>query len=420
MREREITIERWVWTIVVAANAVLFILILASPHYPIYDERYYLEATKLLDTEGFSRKFLLEYPGSAGPLHTIVYEPLVRLFGLAFPYLRLLSFALLLASAWLLSRVAGGTVLACPLPHHVRAGLIGAIFTVVPSAAVSAGMTLTEMPAVLFLNLSLLLLACTLSASSLGASITFAAAAGLTIGIAVLGRQTYLIVLPCLLMLLISDTRIWTRGVLSLSVFCVVTGAVVAPTFLVWGGLVPPKFAAVDEGVSPWHGVLAMGYAGLIGFLITPEIVRGGKWYLLAVVTIATAIWSLTRAPFMPMHTALPALVGQAGAALVASFFGWAVSLVATYFVCCFSIYLWSSGDNRTVYFLGLAALVGFISSIKITHQFNSRYVFVFLPLLLLSLAPKLRLTWHLPVRVAAGACISLISAASYLLLTKP
>jgi hypothetical protein len=67
MREREITIERWIWTIVATANAVLFILILASPHHPIYDELAYLDATKLLHAEGFSRKFLLEYPVSAGP-----------------------------------------------------------------------------------------------------------------------------------------------------------------------------------------------------------------------------------------------------------------------------------------------------------------------------------------------------------------
>src|SRR5262249_100456 len=156
------------------------------------------------------------------------------------------------------------------------------LFTVLPTAGVSSGMTLTEIPAVFFLSLSLTLLVQTLSTSSLGISISSAVASGVLLGMAVLGRQSYLLVLPCLLIPLIWDARIWAKNLFLVGVFCAATAAVVAPVFLIWGGLVPPKVAFVGEGISVWNGVLTMGYAGLIGFLIAPDIIHEGKLHLLA------------------------------------------------------------------------------------------------------------------------------------------
>ncbi|HEY2754411.1 MAG TPA: hypothetical protein VGJ01_01560 [Pseudolabrys sp.] len=60
--------------------------------------------------------------------------------------------------------------------------------------------------------------------------------------------------------------------------------------------------------------------------------------------------------------------------------------------------------------------MLGIISNAKITHQFSSRYVFVFLPFLLLAAAPAVRSTWHQPVRLAIGAGISLGALVSYYL----
>jgi hypothetical protein len=172
---------------------------LSSPHHTIYDEAGYLDAIKLLDTAGFSREFLLSYVGPAGPLHPVFYFPFIRL-GIAFPYLRLVSFALLLAAAWILSRVVMTAALARDISGRVSPGLVGGILTVIPTAAVSGGMTLTEMPAMLLFDVSLLLLVWSRGSYSLGLSLASASAAGLSFGIAVLGRQNYLIVLLFLAM----------------------------------------------------------------------------------------------------------------------------------------------------------------------------------------------------------------------------
>jgi hypothetical protein len=77
-------------------------------------------------------------------------------------------------------------------------------------------------------------------------------------------------------------------------------------------------------------------------------------------------------------------------------------------------LYLWSNRADRMLVFFGLAALAGFASNVKITFQFSSRYDFVFLPLLLLSVSPAMRLTWHLPIRLAVGAAAGLLSLFSY------
>lgn len=418
--KQEKFVGRVTWTVILVANAVLFALILASPPYSIYDEGPYIAATKLLDDYGLSVDFLRGIPGAAGPLHAVVYDAFIRLFGLTFPYPRLLSFALLLVSAWLLSRVARATVRAADLPDHVGAGLIGGIMTVLPTAAVSAGMALTEMPAVFFVSLALLLLVWTMSASSLSASIAFAAAVGLALGTAVLGRQNYLMVLPCLLTLPTWTGDAWPRDVMRIGVLCAVAIAVVVPVFLIWGGLVPPKTAFVGEGVALWNGVLAMGYAGIVGFLIAPEIITTRVWHVLAAAVIALVIWALIGVSTMPMYTAVGAILGEGGDAAFGALFGSVISFVATYFTGCMGYHLWRNRDNRITLFHGVTALAGFASGVKVTHQFSSRYVFVFLPVLLLSLAPAMRSTWHLPIRVAVGAGVGLISVYAYLSASGP
>jgi hypothetical protein len=288
------SIERHTWIVVLIANAILVAAILKSPHHAIYDESSYLVATKLLETEGFSRQFLLGYVGLAGPLHAAFYFPFIKL-GIAFPYLRLLSFALLLASAWMLSCVA--MTIARDVSVSLSPGLIGGVLTVIPTAAVSGAMTLTEMPAMLFLDVSLLLLIWLMRSSSLGISLGLASAAGLFFGIAVLGRQNYLVLLPFLATLVIADRRNRTANILSAATFCGITLATVAPVFLVWGGLVPPRSASLGEGLSSWNAVLSFGYCGLIGFLVAPEIARTDRLTLVLATIAAIAVWVFAGRP---------------------------------------------------------------------------------------------------------------------------
>jgi hypothetical protein len=408
------SIERHAWIVVMAANAFLVAVVLNSPHHAVYDEGIYLDAIKLLETEGFSRQFLLSYIGPAGPLHAVFYFPFIKL-GIAFPYLRLLSFALLLASAWMLSRVAVASALSADISVRLSPGLIGAIFTAIPTAAVSGGMTLTEMPAMLFFNGSLLLLVLSRRSLSLGISLGSASAAGFLFGIAVLGRQNYLVLLPLVAMVLIADERNRTANICFVATFCGITLATVAPVFLVWGGLVPPTTASLGEGLSWWNAVLSLGYGGLIGFVVAPEIARTDRLTLVLATIAAVAVWMVAGTRMLPMQTALTHLLGPSGVELVGYAFGLLVSAIASYFLLCFAAHLISNYDNRPAFIFGISLVCGLLSNVKITHQFSSRYVFVFAPLLLLSLAPALRPTWHLPLRIAVGAAIGLISAVSYL-----
>jgi hypothetical protein len=408
------SIERYAWIVVLAANAILVAAILNSPHHAVYDEAGYLDAIKLLDSKGFSRQFLLSYVGPAGPLHPAFYFPFIKL-GIAFPYLRLVSFALLLASAWILSRVAIAAALPRDISGHVSPGLIGGILTVIPTAAVSGGMTLTEMPAMLFFDVSLLLLVWSRRSSSLGISLASASAAGLLFGIAVLGRQNYLVLLPFLAVVLMAEGRNRTANTLSVATFCSITLATAAPVFSVWGGLVPPTTASLGEGLSWWNAVLSLGYCGLIGFLIAPKIARTDRLTLVLATTAGITVRMFAGASMPPMQTALTHFLGQSGVELTGYAFSLLVSVIACYFLLCFAAHLVSNHNNRPAFIFGISLVFGLLSNVKITHQFSSRYVFVFSPLLLLSLAPAMRPTWHLPLRIAVGAAVGLISAVSYL-----
>jgi 4-amino-4-deoxy-L-arabinose transferase-like glycosyltransferase len=84
-----------------------------------------------------------------------------------------------------------------------------------------------------FLSLSLALLVQSLSTLSLGISISSAVASGVLLGMAVLGRQSYLVVLPCLLTLVSWDARIWAKNLFLVGVLWAATAAVVAPLFLI-------------------------------------------------------------------------------------------------------------------------------------------------------------------------------------------
>ena len=416
----EKAVERRTWIVVITANVLMFVLILRSPPFPIYDEGNHLSFIGVLRTHGFSVDFLRAFPGPVGPLSTIIYDLVTRVIGFSFPFIRLFSFALLLGSAWVLSRVV--SIGAWRSTGQVTPGLAGALLTTLPTAGVSAGMVLTETPAMLFVIFSLLALTWSLSSHSLGVSLFSAAVAGVALGLAILGRQSYLVTVPCLLALLVSDTQRWTQDAIRIGVLCTATLAVTAPVFLVWGGLTPPGTSSLVAGIAPWHGVLAMGYAAIIAFLLAPDIfgvAHMRKWRLIVTALLSLVAWYLTAESFTPLRSTLVALVGEGGAAIIGALFCFVIAFLAIHFLVSMALYLWDNRHDRMILFYGIAALVGLASNVKITHQFSSRYVFVFVPFLLLSVVGSLRASRHLPIRVAAGACISLLSLSSYLLLEK-
>lgn len=418
-RPSDEALKTWNWVVIITANVALCALVAGSPHHPVYDEQWFLDTLDLLNRQGLSLDFLREFPGAAGPTFTFLFAAVEGLFGLGFPWLRFTNVALLAGSAALIWRIlmAGPERGAAAAPATPSPALLAASLTTLPTVGVSAGMALTEMPALFFIMVSVFLLTLAREPNAKAPAWLAAIGCGGTIAVAVLGRQNYLVMLPALTLAFGWPPAFRRHDLPRIAVICAVVALIVSPVFIVWGGLIPPKSAWSGIGINPSNVVKAAGYAGIIILLFAPEIFRV-LWQrkpLLAAVALASIPLSLaTGGAPVPMASLVRPLVGDQLAAAIATGFGFLLSLSAVCFLGCFVGYLWRERTNWLTRFAGSAALLGILSSAKITHQFSSRYVLVFLPFIVLATAPAVRTNWHQPLRLALGACISLGALASY------
>ena len=401
------------WILIGLANIGLLVLLARSPAHSIYDETWFIGTVDIAKQDGvFSRQFLLDYPGTPGPMYTVLLTALQHLVPFSYPALRLLNVFFLAADAgliWLLLRVAPR--------DDVSPALVAALFTVLPTVAISGGMTLTEMPSIFFALLFLLgaLLALERESDIVTTAI-LALLAGLAAAVAIMGRQNFLLLVFCLpLLIRFKDGMPSFKDTLTLGFAAGVALALVGPIFLLWGGFIPPKLAVNGQGFTPWHGVLSLGYAGLIAALLAPGIycaLRLRAFIGAAVAALAATI--LFGMPSVPAYSVMSRFAGESTLAVMGYGFAFLYAIAAAAFLAAIGKYLWENRAERMTLYCGCAAVIGFLSNAKVTVQFSSRYVFVFLPFLVLALAPKVRANWHLPVRIALGAALGLLSLSSY------
>lgn len=403
------------WTLIAGAGIGLCALVSLSPAHPVYDERWFLDTLDLLKRHRLSIAFLREFPGAAGPTFALVFAAVDRVVALSFPWLRLINVGLLAASVILMWRILKST---SDEPASPGPTLLAASLTMLPTVGVSAGMALTEMPAVFFILVSVFLLA---SARDPTASFVrawlAAVGCGAAIAAAVLGRQNYLVMLPCLALAFGWSPAIRRHDILKVGIIVATVALIVSPVFIVWGGLIPPLSAWSSGGFSPANLIRSAGYAGIIAFLFAPEIYRvllQRKMLLAAALVLSAPVALVVGQTSVPLASAMRTLSLESLTGLIAAGFGLVLALSAICFVGCFAIYIWQERGNWLTRFAGSTALLGILSNAKITHQFSSRYVFVFLPFIVMAAAPAVRMNWHQPLRLAIGACISLGALASY------
>jgi hypothetical protein len=428
LTERRLSVLNW--ALIISANFALCALISASPHHPIYDEQWFLDTVTLLNQRGLSIEFIREFPGAPGPTFTMVYAILVALFHPTFPWIRFFNVAFLIASTVLMWRILAlkhadvarksslGELPSGPSPSPA---LLAASLTVLPTVGVSAGMVLTETPALFFMTASLFLLVSVMTRESWRPlSVPGSALCALGIAAAAIGRQNYLVILPCLpLAIRWPSGAANRRDIFRIAIIIAIVVLLVSPFFIVWGGLIPPRSASNGFGMSLPHGILSAGYAGVIALLFAPEIYRTlvkRKLLVAGIVTVSAALVVMMDEPTVPMASVLGAFFSDAFIITISTGFNVLLAFLAVSFLVCFSIFLWRQRMDWFTRLTGSTALVGILSNTKITHQFSSRYVFVFIPFFVLSMAPAVRSNWHQPLRLAAGACLSLAALSSYFL----
>jgi 4-amino-4-deoxy-L-arabinose transferase-like glycosyltransferase len=398
----------WACFAVCAAGFLgLMALVLLSPAGLWRDEIWYLPSVAELHRLGLSRAWLHGLPGPAGPLYAVVHAGLEPL-----THLRPLGIRFATAGLTVLTVLALGVAMrlrGIPSPFLRAPALIAA-----PVLAVSIGTAMTEMPALLFFCASLAALLAALGRAERArpGAIVLAALAGLCCGVAITGRQQYLIALFAAVVL-------WRRATWRVpAVYLLLALAVPAPMFLEWRGLVPPLTRFVGEGISIVHGLLAFCYAGLIYCLYDVSWLARRRLLNAALIALAiglnVSLGLLTRLPFHDLaHHYLPPGVrpyyGLVGCGAMLGFgiifLGLLIHLV------------WERRDDPFLVFLCLASVLLLAGSAKTNHIFASRYIATALPMMVIIGTERAPDTYGKAARLALGCVGGMLSLASDLTL---
>jgi hypothetical protein len=405
--------------LLVAGFIAMVIVVLVYNRPPFYDEPAYLADVTLLHHHGFSRDWLLGLHGSAGPLYSAVqyfFEPVTHL---APPFIRLLNGVFLLGVMYythLTLRVL-----------HLYGGYAWYSMAI-PVTYVVAALALTEMPAMLFFTMSLYLSVKASRTASFILVLVCALAAGICMGVAIAGRQPYLLTVPVIAFLFLLNKNPRNRW---LPAFIFIPAALALPLYIfyVWNGLVPPidtlfyaRLAGQGIAWRPDSVLLCIAYFAICFLLIAPALYRlpgrkeGAGWLLLYIVlVILNCLFGWI--PWLPMESLVKKLlVKPTWVQFSANAIGAGLLLFSLYFIV--TIGRWAIEKKRQpetlVFFIAMLALA--FTCIKITSGFSSRYAAQALPLMVLA-GSYFREHAPLPIpRVLAGITIGLTSLLFYFL----
>lgn len=399
----------------------MFLVLLTIYHKqpPLYDEPLFIPNVYLFEQYGLSKKFLLNINQQApGPLYQFIHYPLRSITHLQTPGIRLVNTALLGLMILLLTAL----ITRIHTASRKQAFILALTVMAVPMVWTVSGMALTEIPPMFFATLSILLLwfALQRQESALPVSLFMALLAGFALGMAILGRSPFLIMVPAAGALLINHFRSTGRWLLVI-IYCSVALAMCLPVFYIWKGLTPPQQAfTAAGGLDAEHGMLAFAYGALITFLLAPGwfyfskriiIYLLGGYAVLLLLNITLVHWE-----YGPLSVAMEKILPAALMRLYPFIMAPALTVVAVYFIICSAWRAWERRTEPFFLFLLTSAMLMLATSFKVTHLFSSRYVAQAAPFFVLLLLGYDKLTYSKVLRTVAGMIIGLLSLETYFL----
>jgi hypothetical protein len=410
--------ERAYFLVALGLLAALIILTWLQKKAPFWDESYYLENVEILQKQGWSKQFLLNYKGPAGPTFGVVHFFLKPLTELGVPAVRMVNIVFLLATmfmTWLTLKKIGNR-------DYITATLS---ILAIPTVYTMAGLVLTEMIAVFFLSVAIYLV---LSAYKDNKFNLFnAILAGLCMSAAILGRQPLLLVTLSLPLLLVAihgkkiELNLSNKKRLIFLLVAIVTSLIIpAWVFSVWGNIQPADVAYTGAGLEPDHLLLAVAYAGLHLVLINPSFFNlktdfsNLKEVGMVILLAFLANLLLFKVEFTPFNTLASKFLPQQIMPAYALICGSLLAVLGITFSYFFLKKQLATGDSMSL-FLTVAFLVVVISSLKVTHQFSARYVAQAFPLLILCVnVNRKEISTGSIISLLIGGLLGLISLNSY------
>jgi hypothetical protein len=363
--------------VLLVAFLAMVTLVARSPSRFVYDERFFANYVSLLHRYGFTPRFLNALNAAPGPLSAVIQailEPLTQLRPVAMRYVNVFSLM----------------VLALVLVRSLRRmgndyWVAGCSVLVVPMTWVVAGMALSEISAMVFVTLSLYLQLRGLDAFDAGRSTqAWFLAAGVCLGIAVWGRQPYLLLSGVPVIVALAERRLR----IPVAIFVGASAGLAMPLFMIWQGFVAPSQHLLP-GLSVLHGLLSFGYTAtcfiLLGarsrWLTTKEVLG-----LVALTILANAFWrAFTLYPVRSM-------VDRYVAAPVMPLYG---NISGSLFLSCGVLFLavllrmiWEGRKDLRRLTVNTGLLCVAAAPLFNTHQYSSRYTAMSLPYLILAAQP--------------------------------
>ncbi len=403
---------------IITALITLSITTAFSPRDLINDEELHLRGAFMLANvddstltrnagpgSGLGEMLAAPLPTAPGPLYPVLHAMLYPLTGLAPPGIRYVNLGLLVSSL-----VAMAFGLRRWQARHPW--LLAAMMLCVPMVWATAGVALTEIPALAMaaLGLAVTAWATTLAEGKRLSCYLGFGLAGVFAGLAILGRQTYLSVIPAFAVgAVVSKRWRWPAIVGGL-----LTLLIPLPVFVIWGGLTRESQAGVGGGVSIEHGVLAFAYLALVLGLLAPRFFMEGGYWSLAAAAVGLLVnvawlhfdWRASEG----ISAFLPGLFGDYYSLIIGSFFiaAFAGLVVAA------AINFWTRRSDG-LFVLGLGLTVsGTATAFGIVHAFFPRYVMAGFPFLLLVAQPYFISGRWAVGRFVAGGVLSAVSLGSY------
>lgn len=414
------TLSKHEQLLLAAGFAALALIVLFNTRAPFYDEVYYLKNVEVIRQYGLGRNYLLHLIGSAGPLYSIVHHFLEPITHLKPPLIRVVNIAFLAGSLLLI----GKTIELIKYGERSYAWYVMAV----PMTYVIAGLALTEMPAIFFLAAAFyFLMQASNKALSKNGGVIYAAAAGLCMSLAILGRQPYLLALAAFPIPFLGK-EIVTRQIILCTIALIFATALPAYVFYVWQGFVAPDDAAFyqdikEQGISfaPQYVILCLSYFALLLALISPgTFIKPGKkmWLTLSIIFIAAGIvnYFTQWVVYLPLKPYTGKLFSSEAQILSAEIFcGTLLIVFALYLLLSLTIHIVRSHFDKHLLFFCVALLMVAISCIKITYGFSSRYAAQAIPMIIPIAALFYKSGKYAWLRAGLGVILGLLSLASFI-----
>jgi hypothetical protein len=348
----------------------IIVMILKSPHERVFDEIYFYPNIEKLLHEGLSLEYLKNYENQApGPLFQLFHYSIYKAFNV-YPNI-------ILIRLWnFIFFTTGLFIFVSSFQSYSKYSFWISFFSIfsVPFIYPIFMLGLTEAISVFFFAFAFYFFSGFIKTNKLYLLLLFS----LFFSLSLLGRQTFLIIFPAFLLIILLKFKGFARFK-----YLAITFLSLVPLFffiLLWKGLVPPEQKFVSGGsifsMSVANGVIGLGYFSIMYFLLNPIFKNVKLKIFLILLPFSIFTQFLLKLQFLPFLSFFKK-IGLGKLELLYYVFPLLLIWVGFFFLVNQVIKVYNEYKNKDYLNLlkdGIYLLMSF-SPFKIIHSFSSMYV---------------------------------------------